>query len=67
LWNLDIKYEESLMVERRTELNRRYHRKEKMRKLKAKLAKAKTPAEREAILAKIERISPWWKEPAPQA
>lgn len=52
------------MVERRTELNRRYHRKEKMRKLKLKLTRAKTPAEKEAILAKIERISPWWKEPA---
>jgi hypothetical protein len=55
------------MVERRTELKRRYHRKEKMRKLKAKLARAKTPSEKDAILAKIERISPWWKEPAPQA
>jgi hypothetical protein len=52
------------MVERRTELNRRYHRKEKLRKLKTKLANAKTSGEREAILKKIRILSPWWTEPA---
>lgn len=56
------------MVERRIELDRRYHRKKKMKKLKAKLAAAKPGAERDGILKKIHRISPWWKEPAkPQA
>jgi hypothetical protein len=54
------------MVERRTELNRRYHRKAKMRKLKAKLAGAKDARERENILKKIHRISPWWIEPRTQ-
>jgi hypothetical protein len=49
------------MIERQTELNRRYHRKEKMRKLKAKLAKA-TGADRETILGKIKRLSPTWTE-----
>jgi hypothetical protein len=50
------------MVERRTELNRRYHRKQKMAKLKARLATAKSNSEREAILRKIHILSPWWTE-----
>lgn len=50
------------MVERRTELKRRYHRKKKMAKLKAKLAAAKDGREREVILRKIHIISPWWVE-----
>ena len=56
------------MVERRTELDRRYQRKKKMKKLKAKLAKAnasKDGREREKVLNKIRIISPFWKEPAP--
>ena len=56
------------MVERRSELKRRYHRKKKMKKLKEKLAKAtagKDSREREKILGKIKVLSPWWKEPAP--
>lgn len=56
------------MVERRTELDRRYHRKKKMKKLKAKLEKAnatKDGREREKLLNKIKVISPWWTEPAP--
>lgn len=52
------------MVERRSELNRRYHRAQKMRKLKARLAAAKNNHEREAILKKIHVLSPWWQEPA---
>ena len=52
------------MVERRIELNRRYHRKHKLRKLKAKLAAAKDGRDREALLKKIRALSPWWKEPA---
>lgn len=51
------------MVERRIELNRRYHRKKKMRKLKAKLAKAKDGREKDNIFRKIHILSPWWKEP----
>ncbi len=50
------------MVERRSELNRRYHRKKKMKKLKAKLAHAKDQREREAALKKIHLISPFWTE-----
>jgi hypothetical protein len=53
------------MVERRIELDRRYHRKAKMKKLKAKLAAAKNGGERETILGKIHKISPWWVEPKP--
>ena len=50
------------MVERRTELDRRYRRKKKMKKLKAKLTAG--GGDREAILAKIKRLSPWWTEAA---
>ena len=52
------------MVERRTELKRRYHRKKKMGKLKAKLAAAKNERDKEVILKKIHVLSPWWTEPA---
>jgi hypothetical protein len=51
------------MVERKIELNRRYHRKKKLRKLKAKLATAKEGREKENVLRKIHLISPWWTEP----
>jgi hypothetical protein len=51
------------MVERRIELDRRYHRKEKMRKLKKKLATA-TGEAREKLLYKIKRLSPFWTEDA---
>ena len=54
------------MVERRSELKRRYHRKEKMAKLKAKLASAKSGGEKDTILKKIHILSPWWTEPAPR-
>jgi hypothetical protein len=54
------------MVERRKELNRRYHRKQKLTKLKARLAAAKDNREREAILKKIHKISPFWAEPRAQ-
>ena len=46
------------MGERRTELNRRYHRKAKVRKLKNKLAVAKTDGDKAKILEKIKRLSP---------
>lgn len=49
------------MIERQQELKRRYHRKAKMRKLKAKLVAA-TGADREKLLYKIKRLSPWWTE-----
>ncbi|MFO0964529.1 MAG: DUF6800 family protein [Gemmataceae bacterium] len=52
------------MVERKIELRRRRSRHEKLNKLKDKLASAKTSGDKEAILTKIKRISPWWK---PQA
>ena len=42
------------------ELGRRYHRKEKVRKLKRKLALAKTDGDREKILHKIRSLSPFW-------
>jgi hypothetical protein len=52
------------MVERRIELDRRYTRKKKMKKLKAKLESA-TGADRDKVLYKIKRLSPFWTEPAP--
>jgi acetylornithine deacetylase/succinyl-diaminopimelate desuccinylase-like protein len=51
------------MVERRIELDRRYTRKKKMKKLKAKLESA-SGAEREKVMYKIRRLSPFWTEPA---
>ncbi len=50
------------MVERRIELDRRYHRKEKMRKLKRKLLVA-TGEEKAKLLGKIKALSPFWTEP----
>lgn len=50
------------MVERRIELDRRYHRKKKMGKLKERLLRAKSTSERDAIIAKIHKVSPWWNE-----
>ncbi|MEI7684066.1 MAG: DUF6800 family protein [Planctomycetota bacterium] len=52
------------MVERRIELRRRRTRGAKLDKYKVKLASAKDGKERDDILAKIHRISPWWTEPA---
>ena len=49
------------MIERQTELKRRYHRQIKMRKLKKKLIVA-TGEAREKLLYKIKRLSPMWTE-----
>ncbi|QEL19805.1 DUF6800 family protein [Limnoglobus roseus] len=49
------------MIERQIELGRRYHRQDKMRKLKKKLVAA-TGEARDKILYKIKRISPYWTE-----
>jgi hypothetical protein len=53
------------MVERRSELKRRYHRKKKMRKLKARLAAPKDARDKENVLRKIHLLSPAWVEPKP--
>jgi hypothetical protein len=52
------------MVERKKELKRRYHRKQKLAKLKARFASAKDGREKDTILHKIHILSPWWTEPA---
>ena len=51
------------MVEKKIELRRRRARAKKMDKLKGKLAAAKEGKDKDAVLAKIKRISPWWTEP----
>ena len=43
--------------EREREIKRRRHRKDKIRKLRAKLAEASNKAEKEKIIAKIRKIS----------
>lgn len=53
------------MVEKKTELRRTRSRRKKLTKLKSRLANAKSNSERDQVLKKIHRISPWWKEPAP--
>jgi len=51
------------MPERQLELRRRYHRKKKMAKLKAKLlAGTLAGPDREKVIYKIKRLSPWWTE-----
>jgi hypothetical protein len=52
-------------IERKVELKRRRKRRATLAKLKTKLAAAKTPADQQAILAKIKRISPFW-QPEPK-
>jgi hypothetical protein len=52
------------MVERKIELRRRRTRTKKMRKLKARLSQAKDGRERDTVLLKIKRLSPWWQETA---
>ena len=47
------------MVERRKELDKRYQRKKKLGKLKLKLAQAATPGDKDAVVQKILKISPW--------
>ncbi len=51
------------MVERKRELNRHYHRRNKLLRLRKKLAKAKNEGERAAALARIQAFSPGWTEP----
>ncbi|HYH64273.1 MAG TPA: DUF6800 family protein [Urbifossiella sp.] len=51
-----------MAIERQIELGRRYHRKKKMDKLKVKLETA-TGADRDKVLYKIRRLSPFWTEP----
>ena len=48
------------MVERRIELDRRYHRKKKMAKLKAQLLAG--TGDKDKTLYKIKRLSPFWTE-----
>ena len=50
------------MVERRIELDRRYARKKKMKKIKEKLESA-TGEAREKLLYKMRRLSPFWAPP----
>lgn len=52
------------MVERKIELRRRRQRRQKLFKLKSKLATTKDPGKKEEILKKIRSVSPWWKEPS---
>lgn len=44
--------------ERDREIKRRRHRKDKIKKLRAKLAEASNKTEKEKIIAKIRKISP---------
>jgi len=44
--------------ERKREIKRRRHRKDKIKKLRAQLAEAKTKAEKDKIIEKIHKVSP---------
>jgi hypothetical protein len=47
-----------MATERAREIKRRRHRKDKIKKLRAKLAEASNKAEKEKLIAKIRKISP---------
>ncbi len=47
-----------MAIERKKEIRRRRHRQQKLDTLRRKLAEAKNKTEREAIIAKIKRLSP---------
>lgn len=48
-----------MSAERKTEIHRRRHRRDKLVKLRAKLAAASSKEERKKIVEKIRRISPF--------
>ena len=54
--------ESQSMVERAIELRRRHARKKKMKNLKTSLATVVAGPDREKVLYKIKRLSPWWTE-----
>ncbi len=47
-------------IERKSELKRKRKRRATVVKLKAKLALIKNPADQQAIIQKIKRVSPLW-------
>src|SRR5271157_635544 len=53
-----------VMGERKSELKRRRHRREKILKLKSRLHTVKEARDREQIIKKILLINPHWQEPA---
>jgi hypothetical protein len=46
-----------MAIERKSEIKRRRHRKNKIKKLRARLAQAGNKAEKEKIVAKIRKVS----------
>lgn len=46
-----------MAIERKREIKRRRHRKDKLKKLRALLAEAKTKTEKEKVIAKIRKVS----------
>jgi hypothetical protein len=60
----DLDEDTAAMVEKKIELRRRRARGKKLAKLKDKLAAAKDGKDKDTVLAKIHRISPWWQIPA---
>ena len=52
------------MVERKKELRRQRARRRKLLKLKDKITRAKDGKEKDQLVAKIHKVSPWWKEVA---
>jgi hypothetical protein len=50
-------------IERKSELRRRRTRRDKIRKLRAKIARAKNQHEADLIVQRIKKISPFWTPP----
>jgi len=47
-------------IERKSELKRKRKRRATVAKLKTKLASTKNPADQQAIITKIKKVSPFW-------
>ncbi len=51
-------------IEKKNELKRKRQRKAKIKKLKARMEKAKNPGEAAVHVAKIKKLNPFWTAPA---
>ena len=51
-------------IEKKNELKRKRHRRAKIKKLRARMDKAKNPGEVQTCLVKIKKLNPFWTGPA---
>lgn len=51
-------------IEKKSELKRKRQRRSKIRKLRQRMERAKTPGEAQTMLSRIKRLNPFWEQPA---